>query len=134
MSSTNPKQAFGRNLKRLRQSSPYQQKALAERFKVDASTWRRWENPDNKHWPPSYLLPELANIFNCSIDELFEHDPQYLPQTQDERELLMVARHANPKLPRHQMINALSLILGKLSAENRKVWLSVGNALANIKE
>lgn len=127
----NQKAIFANNLKRFRLESKFKQKALSDLFSTDPRTWRRWESATDNHWPAPHLLPRLAQTFNCSIDDLFEHEPQGLAQTEDERELLMVARQAAPNLPRRQIINALVLVLGKLTAGDRKAWLDIGNRLAD---
>ena len=126
------KATFGSNLKRLRLNSPFNQKELAAMFNIDTRTWRRWESTQNT-WPPSGELPKLANTLNCSIDDLYGHDPAFLPQTRDERELLMVSRMANPNLPRRQIINAITYALGKLTPTNRKLWLELAAVLSKIK-
>lgn len=124
------KTIFANNLKRLRLESKLKQNALADLFETDARTWRRWESPTDRHWPPAHQIPRLANVFNCSIDDLFDFEPTWLAQTAEERELLMIARQANPNLPRRQIINALVLVLGKLTGGDRKAWLDIGNRLA----
>lgn len=126
------KETFGSNLKRLRLNSQFNQKELATMFNIDTRTWRRWESTQNT-WPPAGELPKLANTLNCSIDDLYEHDPTFLPQTRDERELLMVSRMANPNLPRRQIINAITYALGKLTPANRKLWLDLATVLSKIK-
>lgn len=124
------KSVFANNLKRLRLESKINQNKLALILNTDPRTWRRWESPTDNHWPPPHLLPELARLFNCTIDDLFDFEPAWLPQTEEERELLMIARQANPNLPRRQIINALVLALGKLEGSDRKAWLDIGNRLA----
>lgn len=125
------KSIFAENLKRLRLESNLKQKELAELLNTNARTWRRWESQNDTHWPQPHQLPLLANVFNCSIDDLFNFEPNWLAQTAEERELLMIARQANPNLPRRQIINALVLALGKLEGSDRKAWLDIGNRLAN---
>lgn len=128
------KTVVGRNLTRLIKQSPHTAKELAEHIGVDYRNFNRWKSTkESDPLPPTEHLPELCYLLNCTMDDLFSFDPQFLPQTQEERELLMVARNAAPHLPRYQIINALSLALGKLSSKERRLWLSVGNALAKDK-
>lgn len=57
-------------IRELRQAANMTQKELAEQmgYKVD-SIVSMWESGERK--PPSNLLPQLANVLGCTVDELF---------------------------------------------------------------
>lgn len=129
------KNTIGPNLTRLIKNCDYNAKELAKIIDVDYRNFSRWKSSKaSDPIPPSEHLPKLCKLLNCSIDDIFDFDTQFTPQTEGERELLMVARNANPNLPRRQIINALSLSLGRMQPEQRKVWLHLGNLLADIKQ
>ncbi|MEY8251708.1 MAG: hypothetical protein RPR91_04920 [Colwellia sp.] len=128
------KAIFASNLNRLVENSGRKKKELAVLFETETRTFRKWRDPNNPLWPPHYILPQIAKAFNCSLDDLYTHSPEWLPQTAGERELLMVVRQSNPDLPRRQIINALTLVLGELSAEHRKLWLDVGATFAGLDQ
>lgn len=58
-----------KNLKYQREAHGMKQIELAERLGVCQSVISRWESETGA--PPIKALPEIARIFNCSIDELF---------------------------------------------------------------
>jgi transcriptional regulator with XRE-family HTH domain len=130
-SKTQLKSIFSSNLKRLLAHNRLTQKEICKILDTTPRTYRRWADPDDDHWPHASKIPTIASLFNCSIDDLYEHDPAFLPQTIEERELIMVSRMANPSLPRRQVINAITNALGLLSPPNRKLWLALAEALAN---
>ena len=57
-------------IRELRQSAHMTQKELAEQmgYKFE-SIVSMWESGERK--PPSDLLPRLANVLGCTVDELF---------------------------------------------------------------
>lgn len=57
-------------IRELRQAAHMTQKELAEQmgYKFD-SIVSMWESGDRK--PPSDLLPQLANVLGCTVNELF---------------------------------------------------------------
>jgi len=57
-------------LKKLREQVDLTQKELGKMLSVEQHTVSQWENGDRM--PRADKLPELARLFNCSIDELFE--------------------------------------------------------------
>lgn len=50
------------------------QKELAEKLGVDQSAVSFWEA--GKHAPRGAKLLRLADVLNCSIDELFDREPR----------------------------------------------------------
>ena len=46
------------------------QEELAQKLSVDRSTVAKWES--GEALPRTDKLPELARIFGCSVDDLFE--------------------------------------------------------------
>lgn len=122
------KAVFSANLKRLITHNRLTQASVSNALGTTPRTLRRWLDPNDDHWPHASLLPQIATMFDCSLDDLFEHDPSWLPQTRLERELLMVAREVAPGIGREITINALSMALGRLSPQKTKLWLEVGEA------
>lgn len=48
------------------------QAAVAEKFCISAASVSQWET--GRNLPAAEKLPEIAALYNCSIDELFEQD------------------------------------------------------------
>ena len=71
----------GENIKRLRKAKGLSQKALAEQLNVIDKTISRWEC--GYGLPDVNLLPEIAKIFDVSIEELIGEEMK--PQTQKPR-------------------------------------------------
>lgn len=68
-----------RGLKAMRRRAGYTVAQLAERLSVTRTTIYFWEH--GRYLPNAGLLPELAEILGCTIDELFadpneEHTPE----------------------------------------------------------
>ena len=59
---------IGQNIARLRRMNNLTQEKLAEALKISAPAVSRWEH--GRALPDISLLPELANIFDCTIDHL----------------------------------------------------------------
>lgn len=59
-------------IKALRLACGMKQLELAERVGVTQSAVSYWES--DKSDPPCSILPKLAEILNCTIDELFAGD------------------------------------------------------------
>lgn len=57
------------NLKMLREKANLTQESLAKLINVDRSTIAKWGN--RRASPRSDKLPTLANVLNCTIDDLF---------------------------------------------------------------
>lgn len=56
-------------LKELREKANLTQESLAKLINVDRSTIAKWETGEAS--PRSDKLPTLANVLNCTIDDLF---------------------------------------------------------------
>lgn len=68
-----------RGLKAMRRRAGYTVAQLAERLSVTRATIYFWEQ--GRYLPNAGLLPELAEILGCTIDDLFtdpneEHTPE----------------------------------------------------------
>lgn len=59
----------GMKIRQLRLKKHWSQKHLADKLNVSQQTVAKWEN--KKSFPRSELLPELAKILNCKIEELY---------------------------------------------------------------
>lgn len=59
-----------RKFKELRQAVGATQTQIAERLNVAQSTVATWEINENSY-PRAELLPALADLLHCSIDDLF---------------------------------------------------------------
>lgn len=60
------------NIKNIRQMARKTQKEVAALLDIDTSTVAKWEA--GKSLPRAELLPKLARLFNCTIDELLADD------------------------------------------------------------
>lgn len=65
---------IGKNIVSLRQKAGLTQEQLAAYAGVSKSAVSKWEN--NLTYPDILLLPELAALFNVSVDELMGYEPQ----------------------------------------------------------
>lgn len=59
-----------KKFKELRQAVGATQTQIAEKLNVAQSTVATWENNDSSY-PRAELLPALADLLHCSIDDLF---------------------------------------------------------------
>ena len=64
-----PSIVFSENLKRLRSARGLTQRALADALGVTFQAVSKWEN--GRAAPDIFVLPRLASIFGCQIDDLF---------------------------------------------------------------
>lgn len=60
---------IGENIQRYRRRQGLTQHQLARRIGVTYQAISKWEN--GRAAPDVSLLPELAEVFNCCIDDLF---------------------------------------------------------------
>lgn len=58
--------------KEMRNKAGISQNKVSDYLHVDRSTVSKWESGKSK--PRADKLPELAKIFGCSIDDLFESE------------------------------------------------------------
>lgn len=65
---------FGVNLQKFRKRSGLTQEELADKLGVTFQAVSKWENV--KAAPDIFLLPKIATIFDCSIDQLFSGNIQ----------------------------------------------------------
>lgn len=70
------KLAIGDNIKSLRKSKNITQENLAEMLGVSCQSVSRWEL--GTCYPDMELLPELARIFNISVDQLLGEPSNHL--------------------------------------------------------
>ena len=68
---TKCKHPIGSNIKRIREAHGIPQLVLAERLGVKRERVSNWECEENN--PTLECIVALADIFDCSIDELFGH-------------------------------------------------------------
>lgn len=61
----------------LREKAGYSKADLARIFKVDFASVARWEY--GEALPKAKRLPELADLFGCTIDELYGRQPPDVP-------------------------------------------------------
>lgn len=61
-----------KQIQKIRMRRGMSQAALAEAIGVDSSTVAKWES--GGVYPRAQLLPQLAEILSCTIDELFAGD------------------------------------------------------------
>jgi transcriptional regulator with XRE-family HTH domain len=61
-------------ISRLRKKQGLSQVQLAEKLNITQGAVSQWEMGLSK--PKSEILPELAKVLNCTIDELFKKDKE----------------------------------------------------------
>lgn len=62
------------NLSMLRKQVGVTQKAVAEALGVSQSTVSMWET--GRNFPRVYMLPALAEVFHCTVDDLLTNDTE----------------------------------------------------------
>ena len=65
---------IGNNIMKYRRKAGFTQDTLAEQMGVSKSSVSKWET--GHAYPDILLLPELASLFNISLDELVGYEPQ----------------------------------------------------------
>lgn len=71
-----------RGLKAMRRRAGFTVAQLAERLSVTRATIYFWEQ--GRYLPNAGLLPELAEILGCTIDDLFtDHNEELTPQKEE---------------------------------------------------
>ena len=58
----------------LRKQTNLTQKAVAEALGVSQSTVSMWET--GRNFPRVYMLPALAEVFHCTVDDLLTNDTE----------------------------------------------------------
>ena len=71
--------SLSKNIKRLRTEKKLTQEQLAASLGVSSQAVSKWENNDT--YPDGSLLVPLANLFEVSLDELFDNDSVYMADT-----------------------------------------------------
>lgn len=127
------KSVFARNLTRLRHYRKISQSEIAKTLGRDTRTIRRWEKETDPTWPPSSILPNLATILGCSIDDLFTFHSEQLPQTSTEREILSITRAAQQNIPMGFVIHQLTNLVLLMDKEERILWQDIGDRLVKHK-
>lgn len=62
---------IGASIRTLRKKLNMTQEVLAEKLSVDTSIISHWESGESKRRPTLEHLCQLADIFECSLEELF---------------------------------------------------------------
>ena len=65
---------IGKNITKFRRSKGITEDELASYIGVSKSSVSKWENSIT--YPDIMLLPQLATLFNISLDELMGYEPQ----------------------------------------------------------
>lgn len=60
------------NIKKFRLSKNLTQKELAMKLKVERTTISMWES--NKSFPNIQTLKKIAQVLNCTVDDLIKED------------------------------------------------------------
>ncbi|MBE6935793.1 MAG: helix-turn-helix transcriptional regulator [Ruminococcaceae bacterium] len=77
-------ETFGKKLAALRKERGLTQDAVAERLSVSPQAVSKWENDSS--CPDITLLPQIAKLYDTTIDTLFGREPQPETQLLPERE------------------------------------------------
>ena len=76
---------YGDRLRSLREGSGLSQKELADRLKINRSTYARYETSSTQ--PDYEILDALANFYDVSVDYLLGRTNSHKSQTKDERDI-----------------------------------------------
>ena len=68
---------LGENIAALRRKANITQDQLANWIGVSKSSVSKWET--NTSYPDIIFLPQLATLFNVTVDELMGYEPQLTP-------------------------------------------------------
>lgn len=60
------------SLRELRKKCKLTQQFVASELNVSQQAVAKWEN--NESFPKTELLPKIANMFGCTIDDLFDKE------------------------------------------------------------
>ena len=66
-----PKDVLAGNIKRLRMKRGLTQRELADSLYLSSQAVSKWEN--RQAAPDIFMLPKLANLLGCRIDDLFHN-------------------------------------------------------------
>lgn len=121
------------NITRLMRLSRISQKALARIMEKSTRQIRRWEDPNDSAWPKAQELPKLALSLQCSIDDLFSFDSNWLPKDESEREILRIVRQSSSNLPVHLIAHAVTTLMLKMDRQERENWIENGNLIVRRK-
>ena len=106
------KETFGQRFLRLRKARGLTQEDIAKKLNISAQAVSKWENDISS--PDISLLPELASIFNVTIDEL-------LGKETNKTEVLPEGKRKD--------INSMMLYINILSADGDKVKVNLPMSL-----
>ena len=106
------KETFGQRFLRLRKARGLTQEDIAKKLNIGAQAVSKWENDISS--PDISLLPELASIFNVTIDEL-------LGKETNKTEVLPEGKRKD--------INSMMLYINILSADGDKVKVNLPMSL-----
>lgn len=106
------KETFGQRFLRLRKARGLTQEDIAKKLNISAQAVSKWENDISS--PDISLLPELASIFNITIDEL-------LGKETNKTEVLPEGKRKD--------INSMMLYINILSADGDKVKVNLPMSL-----
>ena len=125
------KTIFARNLDDLSKRSSLQPKELATIFGVSARQYRRWRNPLEPDLPKHYVMPQIAEYFKVSIDQLYSAKGVGFARNNQEIKLLEMIRLGKRNLPIELIYEALTMLLGGMSNGDRISWMEIGHRLSN---
>lgn len=106
------KETFGQRFLRLRKARGLTQEDIAKKLNISAQAVSKWENDISS--PDISLLPELASIFNITIDEL-------LGKETNKTEVLPEGKRKD--------INSMMLYINILSVDGDKVKVNLPMSL-----
>lgn len=86
--------AIGKNIKQLRINKNLTQKELAEKLNVTYQGISRWENDEVE--PSIDTLTQMAQVFECSLDEIFGTKPIEKPKPQVIEKVII--KESEPKI------------------------------------
>jgi len=75
--------SIGQKLLILRSQTKYSRQDIADKLGINQKTYANWES--EKTEPSASYIPELAKVFDVTIDELFEEETETAESAVSER-------------------------------------------------
>ncbi len=120
---------LGANIKAHRKDAGLTQEQLASQLHISFQTISKWEN--GKAVPDALVLPVLANVFSCSIDDLFSYRLRNQVYYSIPNEFLVLWRLAEKqrlKMEKHMAGKEGKQIIAMLSPCDRAIHMFVNQA------
>ena len=114
--------AIGKNIKQLRINKNLTQKELAEKLNVTYQGISRWENDEVE--PSIDTIKQMAEVFECSLDEIFGTKPIEKPEPQVIEKVII--KESEPKIIEKVVEKESKPVLGVCEKCNKPIFEADG--------